>query len=512
MTRSAVVAIDQGTSSTRAIAFDPAWRVIATAARPLTVRHPRPGWAEQDPAAILASVVEVVAEVLATLGTSTRIDAVGLANQGETVVAWDGRTGCPLAPAVLWQCRRSEGIVDGLRAAGLEPAIRDRTGLPLDSYFSAGKMRWLLDHVPAVREAAAAGTLRLGTVDAWITSSLGDRARTDPSTASRTQLFGSSSLAWEDDLLAWFGVPRAALPEVGPSAGDLGTLHHPSWDRPLPLRSSLCDQQAALAGHGCTAPGSIKATYGTGVFVLANAGPTPPPPVEGILGTVAWTIGAGATAYALDGGVFSGGSLLTWLRAELGIGTQPGGIGALAASITDSAGVRVLPALSGLGAPWWDPHARAVIAGLSGGATTAHIARAALDGIAQRVVDVVDAMLPALPRLPGSIRVDGGISAEAFLMQRQADLLGIPLEVAHQAETTALGVAWMAAQAAGLDRGWDIGDRGVARHVEPAIGDDERRRTRDEWRAFVHGAAALEGQPRGAHGGPTATERKEQVG
>lgn len=509
MTRSVVLAIDQGTSSTRAIAFDRAWRIVAKAARPLGVHHPRPGWAEQDPDAILTSVVEVIAEVLAALGTSVRIEAVGLANQGETVVAWDGRTGRPLAPAVLWHCRRSQAIVDDLRDAGLEPAIRDRTGLPLDPYFSAGKMRWLLDHVPAVREAAATGTLRFGTVDAWLTFALGGLARTDPSTASRTQLLGTSSLAWERDLLGWFGIPADTLPEVGPSAGDLGTLHHFGWDRVLPLRASLCDQQAALAGHGCTTPGTIKATYGTGVFVLANAGSSPPPLVEGILGTVAWTDIAGETAYALDGGVFSGGSLLAWLRTELGVGAKAGSVGTLAASVTDAGGVRVLPALSGLGAPWWEPRARAVIAGLSGGATRAHIARAALDGIAQRVADVLEAMLPALPEPPGAIRVDGGLSAQGLLMQRQADLLGIPLEIARERESTALGVAWMAARAAGLADAAHPGDRGGVRRVVPAAGETDRRRARTEWRDFVRAASALEARPAHPREATHGKERKE---
>ncbi len=497
MTDRLVLAIDQGTSSTRAIAFDPSWRIVATAVRRLEIHHPHPGWAEQDADAILASVVDVVKEVLGTVGDPRRIAAVGIANQGETVVAWDATTGRPLAPAVLWQCRRSLPIVERMRDAGLEPAIADRTGLPLDPYFSAGKMRWLLDEVPAVRAAADAGRLRLGTVDAWITWTLGGQARTDTSTASRTQLLGLSSRAWDAELLEWFGVPAEALPEVGASAGDLGEMEHPSWSGRLPVRSMLCDQQAALAGHGCDAPGAMKATYGTGVFVLANAGARPPKRPAGLLATIAWTSHAGATSYALDGGVFTAGSLIEWLRSELGIIDTASATAAMASSVPDTAGVRLLPALAGLGAPWWDPDARAVIAGLSGAATRAHIVRAALDGIAHRVCDVVDAMRQALPRAPDTLRVDGGLSSNPYLMQRQADLLGFPLEIADTSESTALGVGVMAATAVGLTGAAEAaGLRRTSRRIEPSLTTIVRERERGAWRRFVRDAAALEAPDR----------------
>ncbi|MBA2299873.1 MAG: glycerol kinase [Chloroflexi bacterium] len=495
MSEPLVLAIDQGTSSTRAIVFDPTWSVAAAASRPLAVHHPRPGWAEQDADAILDSVVEVVGEVVGRVGGAGRIAAVGIANQGETVVAWDGATGRALAPAILWFCGRSQPIVERMRNEGLEPAIAQRTGLPLDPYFSASKMRWLLDEVPAVRAAASSGTLRLGTVDAWLTWKLGDGARTDTSTASRTQLLDLASRAWDPALLDWFGVPVETLPEVGPSAGELTELRNAAWSGSLPVRAMLCDQQAALAGHGCDEPGAVKATYGTGVFVLANAGTTPPRRPSGLLATIAWTTAEGGTVYALDGGVFSAGSLLDWLRTGLRVIDDADGTAALATSVTDAGGVRLLPALHGLGAPWWDPDARAVLSGLSGATTPAHIARAALDGIAHRVADVVEAMLPALPRPPDAIRVDGGLSSNPYLMQRQADLLGMPVDIAEETESTALGVAVMAAEAAGLGPSTDHA-RSKRRwtRVAPstAASAADRADERTAWREFVVAAAALE--------------------
>jgi glycerol kinase len=491
MTGPVVLAIDQGTSSTRAIAFDSDWRVVASASRRLTVDHPRPGWAEQDPDAILSTVVDAVAEVVAAIGGPDGIEAVGLTNQGETVVAWDADDGHALAPAVLWQCLRSRDIVESMRVAGLGPEIADRTGLPLDPYFSAGKMRWLLDEVPAVRNAAESGRLRFGTVDAWLTARLGGHSVTDVSTASRTQLLNLRMLAWDPELIGWFGLPAEALPDVRPSIGDLGELRHPAWGGSLPLRAMLCDQQGALAGNACFAAGDIKATYGTGVFVLANAGTAPPPRPEGLLTTVAWSAAPGEATYAFDGGVFSAGSLLDWLEQLRVIDDGPE-TDRLAAEAGDAGGVRLLPALGGLGAPWWDADARAVISGLTAASTRAHVARAALDAIAQRVCDVVEAMIPSLPRPPASIRVDGGLSANQYLVQRQSDLLGLPLEVAQLDEATAFGVASMAAVGAGRTSLAGLaGARRGGRRVEPNLAAGARRRERAEWRTFVDAARSL---------------------
>lgn len=487
-----VLAIDEGTSSTRAIVFDATWTPVATARRPVSTRHPQPGWAEQDPDELLRSVVEVVGEVLASLPRGARIVAAGIANQGETVVAWDRATGEGLGPAVVWHCRRSQGIVDRVAAAGRGPEIRSRTGLPLDPYFSAGKIRWLIEEVPAVRAAADAGTLAVGTVDAWLTARLAGSALTDPSTASRTQLFGLRSLTWDDDLLGWFDVPRPALPEVVPSAGDLGELRHPSWPEALPLRALVCDQQAALVGQGGHKPGTVKATYGTGVFVLANAGSEPPSPPPGVLVSVGWRSATGETAYVLDGGVFSAGSLLDWLATGLGVLESPDALDRTARSASDAGGVRLLPALAGLGAPWWDADARGVIAGLTTSTTSAHIARAAIDAIANRVADVVDAMISALPDPTVPLRVDGGLTASDLLVGRQADLVGRPIDVAGASESTALGVALMAAIGAGRltsDEAASVAT--TARRVEPGLAAADRTAEREAWRAFVAGAAGL---------------------
>jgi glycerol kinase len=492
VTADLVLAVDQGTSSTRAIAYDRSWTEVASASRPLVTTHPRPGWAEQDPLAILQSVIAVVGEVLSVVGGRERIAAAGLDNQGETVVAWDCLTGEPLGPAVLWHCRRSQSIVDRVDAAGHGPAIRALTGLPLDPYFSASKIRWLLEEDERVASAASDGRLAVGTVDAWLTARLGARPQTDPSTASRTQLFGLRSLAWEATLGGWWDVPLPILPTVVPSVGDLGVLEHPSWGGPLPLRAMICDQQAALVGQGGHRPGAMKATYGTGVFVLANAGPAVPPAPDGILVTVAWTDREGRPTYALDGGVFSAGALLSWLK-EVRLIDDAVDLDRLAGQVDDAAGVRILPALAGLGAPWWKPDARVVIAGLTTATTPATIARAAIDAIAQRTADVVEAMAVALPDGAAPIRVDGGLTASRLLVERQADLLGAPVEVAAARESTALGTGLMAAIGSGrLTEGEAAAVAATARRVEPRLGDAERRSQRAAWRAFVHRAIALE--------------------
>ena len=491
MTERLILAIDQGTTSTRTLAFDADWRVVASADRQLAVRHPRPDWAEQDANEILESVVTTVADVLDAIGGPQRVVAVGLDNQGETALAWDAVDGGPLAPAVLWHCRRSELIVARLAADGLGPAIRARTGLPLDPYFSAGKWRWMLEELPPVRAAADAGRLRLGTVDAWLTERLGDRALTDPSTASRTQLLGLGTLDRDPELLDWFGIPASALPAIRPSCGELATLRHPSWGGELPLTAMLCDQQAALFGHGAFEAGRVKATYGTGVFALGTAGTDPSVRADGLLTTVAWSTPPAATTYAIDGGVFSAGSLLGWL-ATIGVVADGADAARLAATVPDAGGVRVLPALGGLAAPWWDGEARGVISGLTVGTQPAQIARAAFDGIAHRVADVIEAMAPVLPVPIDRLRVDGGLTRSDVLVQRQADLLGLALEVADLDESTALGIAQLAAVGAGeitmdalrsLDR--------PGRRVEPRLSESDRLEQRAAWRRYLDIARSL---------------------
>ncbi|HEY3522384.1 MAG TPA: FGGY family carbohydrate kinase [Candidatus Limnocylindrales bacterium] len=500
MTADLLLAIDQGTTSTRAIAHDLALRPVASASVPLETRHPRPDWVEQDPEEIVDSVVEAVARVLAEVGGPDRIAAVGLDNQGETVVAWEAETLRALSPAIVWQCRRSTPIVERLRARGLEPQITARTGLPLDPYFSAGKLTWLLEHEPAVEAAAGRGTLRFGTVDAWLTARLdGGNARTDTSTASRTQLLSLATLDWDADLLDWFEVGRETLPPIGPTAGDLGTIGHPRWRSALPLRALACDQQAALAGHAGIVPGALKATYGTGVFLLANAGRARAP-APGLETSVGWTLPGGRTDFVRQGGVFAAGTVVDWLRDHLGFVAEATEVDAVAGSADPMSSVRVLPALSGLGVPWWDPTARAVVAGLTPASGRADIVRGALGGIAQLVADVVDAIAPSLPAAPAELRADGGLTASGYLMQRQADLLGIPVAVATARESTAVGIAALAGVGAGR-LGLDAASTAnpVAARFEPRLGEADRRRERDAWRTFVESSI---GRSPSAGGGP----------
>jgi len=487
-----ILAIDEGTSSARAIAYDAQWRPVASAARRLVTEHPRAGWAEQDAEAIVLAVTEVVGDVLAAVGGPERIAAAGLANQGETVVAWDTVTGVALAPAVLWSCRRSQAIVERVAAAGHGPWIRERTGLPLDPYFSASKLRWLLEEVPAVADAAAAGRLAFGTVDAWVTARLGQGAQTDPSTASRTQLFGLADLDWDDDLLQEWGVSRTTLPTLVATSGDLGALRHSSWRGEIPLCAMVCDQQAALAGQGGHRPGTIKATFGTGVFVLANAGASVPASPDGVLATVAWGSPRHDATYAFDGGVFSAGAFLDWLHDDLAVVDAPAGLDALAGQVPDAGGVLMLPALGGLGAPWWDPDARVAITGLSAATRRPHLARAAVDAIAQRTADIVDAMAPALPSTAGAVRVDGGLTGSDLLVRRLADLAGRPVDVASDAESTALGTAVLAAIGAGrLDEEGAAEVADTRRHVEPRLDGPARQAERAAWRQFIDTARAL---------------------
>jgi glycerol kinase len=495
VTADLVLAIDEGTSSARAIVYDAAWNPVATAARRLTTDHPHPGWAEQDAEAIVSAVVEVVAEVLEAVGGRERIAAAGLANQGETIVAWDRASGRPVAPAILWSCRRSQEIVDRTAAAGHAARVRTLTGLPLDPYFSASKIRWLLEEVPGAADLAAAGRLAVGTVDAWLTARLDpgvDAARTDPSTASRTQLLSLGSLAWDDELLGIWEVPRESLPAIVPTTGDLGSIAHPAWGGALPLRAMVCDQQAALAGQGGHRPGAVKATFGTGVFVLANAGSEVPTPPAGILATVAWVDADGRPTYALDGGVFSAGSLLDWLHEDLAVVDAPRELDALASRTPDAAGVRILPALSGLGAPWWEPDARVTITGLSSASGRPHLARAALDAIAQRTTDIVEAMAPALPDAGAPLRVDGGLTGSDVLVRRLADLVGRSIEIAANSESTALGTGLLAAIGAGRLSPTDAAAvAGTRRRVEPSIDEPARRAERVAWTDFVRRAVAL---------------------
>ncbi len=481
---SLLLGIDEGTSAVKAVLFDAELRLLREGRREKALHHPRPGWVEQDPEEVLTAVVEAVAEALRD--APGELVACGLDHQGESVLAWEAETGRALTPIVTWQDKRSQEILDRLEEEGRGEEIRRLSGMPLDPYFSAGKLAWLLEHDEAVARARAAGNLRMGTVDAFLCDRLGAGFRTDPSTASRTQLGAPD---WDPRLLEIFGVPGEVLPTIADTAGELGTLRHPSWPCELPLRARCVDQQAALAGAGCVIPGRTKATYGTGVFVLANVGAERPAGAGGLVPTVAWRVG-GEVEWALDGGVFTAGALLEWLSRDLGMAPDAAAFAGLAREVEDSGGVRVLPALAGLGAPWWKPTARAVLAGFTAGARPAHVARAALEAIAWRVADIVEVIAERNP--VEVLRVDGGLTREPLLLQFQADAAGVPVEQGA-VDATAAGAAGLAAVGAGL---WPT-TAAIADHIptgerfDPQRGAAWRESEHAQWREFVERAAQL---------------------
>ncbi|MBV8943107.1 MAG: hypothetical protein JO240_15370 [Solirubrobacterales bacterium] len=479
-----MLGIDEGTSAVKAVLYDTDLRPVAQARREKPLSHPRAGWVEQDADMVLSAVVEAVAELLR--GTSEEVEACGLDHQGESVLAWDADSGRPLTPVVTWQDKRSLEVLDRLERDGRGEEVRRRSGLPLDPYFSAGKLAWLLEHDAGVQRALAQGRLRLGTVDSFLCDRLGAGFATDPSTASRTQL---GAPEWDPRLLEIFDIPPEVLPAISDSAGDLGVLRHESWRAELPLRARCVDQQAALAGAGCVVPGRVKATYGTGVFVLAHAGAKRPTPDGGLLPTVAWRL-HGRVEWALDGGVFTAGALLEWLSRDLGLAPDPAVLAAAAAGAKDSGGVMILPALAGVGAPWWKPEARAVIAGLSASTRREHIARAALESIAWRVADVIEAVRNTVD--VELLRVDGGLTRDSTLLQLQADAAGLTVE-RGAVDATAAGAAALAAVGAGL---WgstlEIAERvATGERVEPQRGAAWRASAHAQWRAFVQRATAL---------------------
>jgi glycerol kinase len=475
-----LIGIDEGTTAVKAVLYDEKLTPLREARRRKQSRHPHPGWVEQDPEEILESVVDAVAELLAD--APGEVVGCGLDHQGESVLAWDGESGRPLSPVIVWQDKRQGAILEAL--SGDEDEIRARSGLPLDPYFSAGKLAWLLQN--GLPQTAS---LRLGNVDAWLTERLGAGFVTDASTASRTQLHRLGDAGWDPWLCERFGVPAEALPPIGDSVGDLGTLRHERWPAELPLTARVVDQQAALAGAGCVVAGRVKATYGTGVFALAHVGDEVPEAAGGLLPTAAWRID-GRTEYALDGGVFAAGEMLEWLCRELGLATEPAALGELARGAESSDGVRILPGITGVGAPWWRPDARGTIAGLTAGTKRAQVARAALEGIAWRVADVIAAVRESVP--VQALRVDGGLTNEPALLQMQADAIGVPVEQGL-ADATAAGSAALAAVGAGLlGSVADIADLvPVSGRVEPRRDGDWREREHAAWRRFVQLAVEL---------------------
>ena len=449
-----IAALDQGTTSSRAILFNQAGEIAARAQYPFRQIYPQPGWVEHDPMEIWASERRALAEITSHIDPR-QVAAIGITNQRETTILWDRRTGEPIHNAIVWQCRRTAPFCDGLKAQGLGETIAEKTGLLIDAYFSASKIRWLLDNVPGARERAERGELCFGTVDSWLIWQLSGGAVhvTDYSNASRTMLFNIHTLRWDEELCEIFGIPRSILPRpVGNSevyglvARDLPELEGLAG---IPICGSIGDQPAALFGQGCFHPGEAKNTYGTGCFTLMNVGREAVRSRAGLVTSVGWSIG-GETSYALEGSVFNAGSTIQWLRDELKLIDSAPECDRLAESVPDSGGVVIVPAFTGLGAPYWDMYARGTILGLTRGSTRAHIARAVLDAISLQVTDLVRAMNADAPCPITTLRVDGGASVSDILMQIQADLLGIPVDRPAQVETTAFGAAALAGLAAGV--------------------------------------------------------------
>ena len=449
-----IAALDQGTTSSRAILFNQAGEIAARAQYPFRQIYPQPGWVEHDPMEIWASERRALAEITSHIDPR-QVAAIGITNQRETTILWDRRTGEPIHNAIVWQCRRTAPFCDELKARGLGEIIAEKTGLLIDAYFSASKIRWLLDNVPGARERAERGELCFGTVDSWLIWQLSGGAVhvTDYSNASRTMLFNIHTLRWDEELCEIFGIPRSILPRpVGNSevyglvARDLPELEGLAG---IPICGSIGDQPAALFGQGCFHPGEAKNTYGTGCFTLMNVGREAVRSRAGLVTSVGWSIG-GETSYALEGSVFNAGSTIQWLRDELKLIDSAPECDRLAESVPDSGGVVIVPAFTGLGAPYWDMYARGTILGLTRGSTRAHIARAVLDAISLQVTDLVRAMNADAPCPIPTLRVDGGASVSDILMQIQADLLGIPVDRPAQVETTAFGAAALAGLAAGV--------------------------------------------------------------
>jgi glycerol kinase len=487
-----VLALDQGTTSSRAILFDQAGAIVAVAQKEFPQIFPKPGWVEHDPVDIWASQAGVATEALANAGISARdIAAIGIANQRETTVVWDRKTGKPVCNAIVWQDRRTAAACDALRQRGLERLIRRKTGLVVDAYFSATKLQWILRHVPGARAKAKVGDLAFGTVDSWLVWNLtgGKVHVTDVSNASRTMLYNIRTGTWDDQLLELFDVPRSVLPQVRSSSEIYGQAS--IFTDPVPIAGIAGDQQAALFGQACHRPGLVKNTYGTGCFMLMHTGREPIVSRNRLLTTVAWKIGD-RTEYALEGSIFIAGAVVQWLRDGLGVIRSSSEVEQLAAQVADNGGVYFVPGFAGLGAPHWDPYARGMIAGLTRGATASHIARAALESIAYQVMDVLKAMESDSGIRLKELRVDGGACANNLLMQFQADLLGVPVVRPKTTETTALGAAYLAGLATGywadqseIARGWAV-DRKFAPRMKPAV----RERLRAGWQKALKRAMA----------------------
>ena len=485
-----VLALDQGTTGSTALVVDPDGRVVARGYAELPQYFPKPGWVEHDPGEIWATVERAARAALAEARVAgAEIAAIGITNQRETTILWERATSAPIHRAIVWQCRRTAPLCDRLRAEGVGPLVGERTGLVLDAYFSGTKIRWLLDEVPGARARAVRGELAFGTVDAWLLWKLtGGRVHaTDATNASRTLCLNLRTADWDDELLRILGVPRAVLPALVPSSGVAGETAELGWlPRGVPIAGIAGDQQAALFGQGCYAPGSAKNTYGTGCFLLLNTGAAPVASTRGLLTTIAWRMG-GQTTYALEGSVFIAGAAIQWLRDGLGLLKHARDSEAMARSVPDTGGVYFVPAFVGLGAPHWDMYARGTIVGLTRGTTAAHLARAALEAIAFQSRDVLEAMAADAGIAVKELRVDGGAAANDFLCQFQADIMNVAVLRPSVIETTALGAAYLAGLGAGVWRSLDEVSRRwtIERTFVPAMDAKERAARCDGWRRAV---------------------------
>ncbi len=447
-----VLALDQGTTSSRAILFDHDGAIVGTAQREFPQIFPRPGWVEHDPQEIWATQIGVAIEALGRAHLRPRdLAAIGITNQRETTVVWDRETGQPVHNAIVWQDRRTAEHCDRLKAAGHEELVRERTGLVIDAYFSGTKVAWILDNVPGARARAEAGKLAFGTVDSWLVWKLtsGKVHVTDVSNASRTMLFDIHARRWDDDLLTLLGIQASLLPSVRASSEVYGHVSTSLGVEDVPIAGIAGDQQAALFGQMCVSPGLTKNTFGTGCFLLQNTGTRPVASRNRLVTTIGWTVG-GQTEYALEGSVFIGGAVVQWLRDGLGLIRKSSDVEALAASVPDNGGVYLVPAFAGLGAPHWDPYARGIMVGITRGTTAGHVARAAVEAIAYQVADLLDAVHRDSGIALSELRVDGGASNNDALMQFQADVLGVPVVRPAVTETTALGAAYLAGLAVGF--------------------------------------------------------------
>lgn len=487
-----ILALDQGTTSSRAIVFDLEGQPQAMAQQEFMQHFPQPGWVEHDPLEIWQTQLQVAQEAIQRAAIQpSEIVALGITNQRETTVLWERSTGKPVHRAIVWQDRRTASICDELRKGGYEDLFRQKTGLVLDAYFSGTKVKWLLENVPGLRERAGKGELCFGTIDSWLIYNLtGGRVHaTDVSNASRTLLFNLHTQRWDEELLGILGLPKALLPEVRPSAGLFGETLPELFGAPIPIAGVAGDQQAALFGQACFTPGMAKNTYGTGCFLLMHTGQEQVISQNGLLTTVAWQLQGGPLEYALEGSVFVAGAVVQWLRDGLGIIQNSSEIEHLARQVPSTDGVYLVPAFVGLGAPYWDPYARGTVVGLTRGSSKAHLARAALEAIAYQSRDVLEAMEADAGLQLSELRVDGGATVNDLLMQFQSDILGTPVVRPQITETTALGAAYLAGVGVGRLTREQIARRwAVQKRFEPAMVQEERARLYSGWKKAVERA------------------------